>query len=237
MKYKCMAAILLFAFVQQAFADTLTLTKEEDKLSYAAGVDVGKTIKYQEIKLNEKAFIQGLRDAINGTDPQMTRQEIRDVLTRHRQTLVAKRAEAFKQKAVDNQKKSQAFLAQNKTRDGVVTLKNGLQYRIISEGNGPKPTLKDTVEVKYTGRLVNGTVFDSTERTGKAVTIRLTDVIPGWTQVLQLMREGSTWEVFIPAKLAYGERGVGGPIGPNQALIFNIQLIKVNAGAAGKRKS
>ena len=119
------------------------------------------------------------------------------------------------------------FLKENKSKPGVVSLPSGLQYKIVTAGTGVKPTKEDTVTVEYTGRLLNGDVFDSTEKAGKPVSFKLTQVIPGWTEALQLMPAGSTWEVYIPSKLAYGSRNVGGAIGPNETLIFNVHLIDV----------
>nr|MCH9715786.1 FKBP-type peptidyl-prolyl cis-trans isomerase [Gammaproteobacteria bacterium] len=131
--------------------------------------------------------------------------------------------------ADDNKAKGEAFLKENKTKKGVVSLASGLQYKILTPGTGAKPTKEDMVTVEYTGRLLNGEIFDSTEKTGKPATFKLTQVIPGWTEVLQLMPVGSTWEVYIPAKLAYGSRNVGNLIGPNETLIFSVHLMDVKA--------
>nr|8BK5_A Chain A, Peptidyl-prolyl cis-trans isomerase [Legionella pneumophila] len=130
-------------------------------------------------------------------------------------------------KADENKVKGEAFLTENKNKPGVVVLPSGLQYKVINSGNGVKPGKSDTVTVEYTGRLIDGTVFDSTEKTGKPATFQVSQVIPGWTEALQLMPAGSTWEIYVPSGLAYGPRSVGGPIGPNETLIFKIHLISV----------
>jgi FKBP-type peptidyl-prolyl cis-trans isomerase FklB len=141
--------------------------------------------------------------------------------------LIMKRTAEFNKKAEENKAKGEAFLTQNKAREGVVTLPSGLQYKVLEKGDGAKPTKDDTVTVDYTGQLVDGQVFDSTEKTGKPATFKVSQVIPGWTEALQLMPAGSTWELYIPASLAYGPRGVGGPIGPNETLIFKVHLLSV----------
>jgi FKBP-type peptidyl-prolyl cis-trans isomerase FklB len=157
----------------------------------------------------------------------LTEQQMKDVLNTFQKNLMAKRTAEFNKKADENKTKGETFLSENKAKPGVVTLTDGLQYKIITAGTGVKPTKDDTVTVEYTGRLINGEVFDSTEKTGKPATFKLSQVIPGWTEALQLMPSGSTWEVYVPSNLAYGQRSVGGPIGPNETLVFNIHLISV----------
>ena len=122
-------------------------------------------------------------------------------------------------------------MSENKNKPGVVALPSGLQYKVVETGHGAKPSKNDTVTVEYTGRLINGTVFDSTEKAGKPATFKVSQVIPGWTEALQLMPAGSTWEIYVPANLAYGPRSVGGPIGPNETLIFKVHLISVKKSA------
>jgi FKBP-type peptidyl-prolyl cis-trans isomerase FklB len=157
----------------------------------------------------------------------LTEQQMKDVLNKFQKDLMAKRTAEFNKKSEENKTKGDAFLIQNKAKSGVVTLADGLQYKIITTGKGAKPTKEDTVTVEYKGQLINGEVFDSTEKSGKPATFKLSQVIPGWTEALQLMTAGSTWEIYVPANLAYGSRSVGGPIGPNETLIFNIHLISV----------
>jgi FKBP-type peptidyl-prolyl cis-trans isomerase FklB len=157
----------------------------------------------------------------------LTEQQMKDVLNKFQKDLMAKRTADFNKKSEENKTKGEAFLAQNKAKPGVVTLPDGLQYKIITPGTGAKPTKEDTVTVEYKGQLIGGEVFDSTDKSGKPATFKLSQVIPGWTEALQLMPAGSTWEIYVPANLAYGSRSVGGPIGPNETLIFNIHLISV----------
>ena len=139
--------------------------------------------------------------------------------------------------AEKNKKTGAEFLEKNKKQQGVVVLPSGLQYKILTPGKGPHPSDKDRVKVEYTGKLLDGTVFDSTDKIGKPVEFSVMHVIPGWTEALKRMRPGATWEVFVPAKLAYGERGVGGPIGPNATLIFKIRLIAIVKPTAKNKKN
>jgi len=153
-------------------------------------------------------------------------------LTKFQKDVLAKRAEQVAKMSETNKAVGEKFLSENKSKAGVVTLPSGLQYKIIKNGSGQKPAAEDMVTVEYTGHLINGEVFDSTEKTGKPATFKLSQVIPGWTEALQLMPAGSTWEIYVPASLAYGERSVGGPIGPNETLIFNIHLVSVKKSDA-----
>ncbi|MCX7116792.1 MAG: FKBP-type peptidyl-prolyl cis-trans isomerase [Legionellales bacterium] len=209
-------------------ADATALTNDKDKLSYSIGSDLGKNFKRQGIEINPTVLAQGIQDASSGGKLLLTEQQMKDVLTKFQKDLMAKRTAEFNKKADENKVKGEAFLAQNKAKTGVVSLADGLQYKIIKPGTGDKPAKEDTVTVEYTGRLISGDVFDSTEKTGKPATFKLSQVIPGWTEALQLMPAGSTWEVYVPASLAYGSRSMGGPIGPNETLVFNIHLISVS---------
>lgn len=206
----------------------LSLTNNTDKLSYSIGVDLGKNFKKQDIPINPSAMAKGLEDGLNGTQSLLTEQQMKDVLTQFQKELMIKRNIDLTKQAAANKAKGVAFLSENKQKTGVVALGNGLQYKIIEKGTGAKPTKDDTVTVEYTGRLINGQIFDSTEKTGKPATFKVSQVIPGWTQILQLMPAGSIWEVYVPAELAYGTRSVGGVIGPNETLVFKIHLIAVN---------
>lgn len=209
-----------------------TLSSDKDKLSYTIGADIGTNFKAQGIQIDPQVFLSGLQDGLNGAKLQMTDKEMQDVLKRFQSEMMAKRMAEFKVMAAQNKKDGEAFLAANKSKPGVVTLADGLQYKVIKTGTGSKPTANDSVTVEYTGTLIDGKVFDSTEKAGKPVTFKVNQVIPGWTEALQLMNQGSEWEIYIPSSLAYGEKGVGGPIGPNQTLIFKIKLVSVNKAAA-----
>jgi FKBP-type peptidyl-prolyl cis-trans isomerase FklB len=229
MKMKLVAAAVLGLAVSATFAatDTPALTTDIDKLSYSIGTDLGKNIKRQGIEINPTIMAKGIQDGMNGGTLLLTEQQMKDVLGKFQKELMAKRAAQFDKKAEDNKMKGETFLSQNKAKPGIVALPSGLQYKIITAGTGAKPTKEDTVTVEYTGKLIGGEVFDSTEKTGKPATFKLSQVIPGWTEALQLMPSGSTWEIYVPASLAYGNRNVGGMIGPNETLIFNVHLLAV----------
>lgn len=209
-----------------------SLNTDMDKLSYSIGADLGKNFKKQGIDINPAAMAKGLQDGMAGSQLLLTEQQMKDVLNKFQKDLLAKRNADFTKKAEENKAKGETFLNQNKSKDGVVTLPSGLQYKVIQKGDGAKPTKDDVVTVEYTGTLIDGQVFDSTDKAGKPATFKVSQVIPGWTEALQLMPAGSTWEVFVPSDLAYGPRSVGGPIGPNETLIFKIHLISVKKAEA-----
>ncbi|KTD24365.1 macrophage infectivity potentiator (Mip) [Legionella lansingensis] len=215
-----------------AATSATSLNSDTDKLSYSIGADLGKNFKKQGIDINPSAMAKGLQDGMSGGQLLLTEQQMKEVLNKFQKDLMAKRNAEFTKKAEENKIKGEAFLTANKNKDGVISLPSGLQYKVLEKGNGAKPTKNDTVTVEYTGKLIDGQVFDSTERTGKPATFKVSQVIPGWTEALQLMPAGSTWEVYVPADLAYGPRSVGGPIGPNETLIFKIHLISVKKSEA-----
>lgn len=232
MKIRLVAAAVMSITMSATMAamDATALQTDADKVSYAIGVDLGKNFKKQNIEINPELLAQGFKDASG--KPLMADEQMKDVLMKFQKDLMAKRTAEFTKQSEANKAKGDAFLKDNKAKEGVVSLASGLQYKIIKEGTGTKPTKDDTVTVEYTGKLIDGQVFDSTEKTGKPATFKVSQVIPGWTEALQLMPAGSTWEVYVPADLAYGPRSVGGPIGPNETLIFNIHLVSVKKEAA-----
>lgn len=229
MKIKLVAAAVMgFAFSTAiSAADVPALNTDLDKLSYSVGIDLGKNLKKQGIDINPTVMAKGIEDGMSGGKMLMTEQQMKDTLTKFQKDLMAKHAAQFDKQASVNKATGEAFLSKNKTQAGVVTLPSGLQYKIITPGKGDKPAKESEVTVEYTGKLIDGTVFDSTDKTGKPATFKVSQVIPGWTEALQLMPAGSTWEIYVPANLAYGDRNVGGPIGPNETLIFNVKLISV----------
>jgi FKBP-type peptidyl-prolyl cis-trans isomerase FklB len=227
MKLTLVAAALSLAVSTAYAANTTALATDVDKLSYSIGTDLGKNFKRQGIEINPAMMAKGLQDGLSGGTLLLTEDQMKEVLNKFQRELMTKRTAEFSKKADENKAKGEDFLKDNKQKQGIVTLPSGLQYKIITEGKGEKPGKEDTVTVEYTGKLINGEVFDSSERTGKPATFKLSQVIPGWTEALQLMPVGSTWEVYVPANLAYGDKSVGGPIGPNETLIFNIHLISV----------
>ena len=205
----------------------LTLKDDKEKTSYALGMNIAHTIKAQPIDLDQNAFIQGVKDILAGNQTLLTEQEMAAVLAALQADMNARAAEKAKQVGEMNKSEGAAFLAANKTKEGVVTLPSGLQYKIITAGTGPKPTAADTVICNYRGTLISGKEFDSSYKRGQPATFPVGRVIKGWTEALQLMPVGSKWQLFIPGDLAYAERGAGADIGPNATLIFEVELISI----------
>lgn len=229
MNMKLVAASVMSLIMTAPFAqDVTSLQTETDKISYAIGADLGSTIRSKKIDINVPAMAQGITDAMRGDGKLLlTPDEMKETLQRFQKKMMAQATAQFETLAKDNLQKGQDFLKENKDKPGVVTTASGLQYKVITEGTGKKPKLNDTVTVEYTGTLRDGTVFDSTEKAGQPATFALDQVIPGWTEALQLMRAGSTYELYIPSNLAYGARTVGNVIGPNETLIFKVKLLSI----------
>ncbi len=205
----------------------LTLATQKDKVSYAIGMSIGQSMKKDALDIDPNILAQGLKDGIAGSKPLLSEEEAKTVLTEFR-TEMAKKTEAEAQRISETNKQAgQQFLAANKTKEGVVTLPSGLQYKVLKEGTGPKPAATDTVVCNYRGTLLNGTEFDSSFKRGEPASFPVDKVIKGWTEALQLMPVGSKWELFVPAELAYGERSPGGEIGPNSTLIFEVDLLSI----------
>ena len=221
------AVVTLFLLAGLAFAELRELKTDKDKLSYSMGVATGTQMKRQSIEVDANMFAQGLRDAVSGDKLQLTEQEIQEILMKLQQGMAAKQAETNKQLAEKNKKEGEAFLAANKKKEGVKTLPSGLQYKILAEGKGRSPKEADTVTTHYRGTLIDGIEFDSSIKRGQPAVFPVKNVIKGWTEALQLMKEGSKWQLFIPSDLAYGERGAGAQIGPNATLIFEVELLSI----------
>ncbi|MGB9123007.1 MAG: FKBP-type peptidyl-prolyl cis-trans isomerase [Candidatus Angelobacter sp.] len=204
------------------------LTTSKQKASYAIGMNWGTGLHRQAIDVDSAALIQGMKDALAGGKTLLTEDEARAALMQLQKEMQEKQQAKAAQEGEANKKEGDAFLAANKTKEGVVTLPSGLQYKILTPGTGPKPTATDSVVCNYKGTLINGTEFDSSYKRGEPATFPVTGVIKGWTEALQLMPVGSKWQLFIPPDLAYGPRGTpGGPIGPNATLIFEVELISI----------
>lgn len=217
-------------FAQNSFAadsQATKLTDKKDKISYSIGVDVGKSIHKQKIEINPESFLAGLKDGQADKLTLMTEEEIRQTLMALQTEMQEKQASIMKEQAAKNLAEGEKFLAENKKQKGVVTLPSGLQYRIIKEGKGTSPKATDTVTTHYRGKLINGTEFDSSYTRGEPAKFAVNGVIPGWVEALQLMKPGAKWELFVPAKLAYGQNGVGQLIGPNSTLLFEVELLNV----------
>ena len=201
---------------------------EKEKVSYGIGVAVERNFKRQGIEVDLDSVIKGMRDAASGDKLLMTEDDLNATLTAFRTEMAKKQEQATKKAAEVNKKAGEAFLAENKKKDGVLTLPSGLQYKILKAGEGRKPTMDDTVECQYRGALLDGTEFDSSYRMGKPLTFDVKGVIAGWREALQLMPVGSKWQLFVPPQLAYGERGTSG-IGPNATLIFEVELVSIQS--------
>ena len=199
-----------------------------DKLSYALGLGIGRQLSQMGAdSLNIDDFAQAIKDIIAGKQPQIADQEAQTIVTEFFQQQEAKQRAAVAEKYKENKEKGEAWLAEKAMEEGVVSLPSGLMYQVLNEGSGKKPTAEDTVECHYEGRLIDGTVFDSSYKRGESATFPLNGVIAGWTEGVQLMSEGAKYRFFIPYQLAYGERGAGAAIPPFAALVFDVELIKV----------
>jgi len=207
------------------------LKTRQQKFSYALGMNqgsgLGAMLKKQAVDVDPKLVIQGFKDGITGAKTQLTEQEAQGVLQEVGTEVRKAQQEKAQKVGETNKAEGAAFLAANKGKEGVVTLPSGLQYKILKEGTGPKPTAADSVVCNYKGTLINGTEFDSSYKRGQPATFPVGGVIKGWTEALQLMPVGSKWQLFIPSTLAYGERGAGADIGPDATLIFEVELLSI----------
>jgi FKBP-type peptidyl-prolyl cis-trans isomerase FklB len=205
-------------------------------MSYVVGYDLGSKIggdiKKQGLDFNIDAFVRGMKEAISGMKATLPDTEMTKAMMAFQQQMMEKQQAATKELADKKQKEGDAFLAANAKKDSVKVLASGLQYKILREGTGAMPTVKDTVTTHYRGSLIDGKVFDESYGRGEPISFPVTGVIKGWTEALQLMKVGSKWELYIPASLAYGDRGAGQMIGPNETLIFTIELLGVKPGPA-----
>ncbi len=213
----------------------LSLESTEQRLSYGIGYNLGQRMQSDGVPMDTDAFTAGFRDAVGGASPRMTQEEIAAEMQAYQQSMVEQQQAMQAEMATANAAAAEAYLAENATVEGVVVTESGLQYQVLEEGDGPKPGPDDTVEVHYRGTLVDGTEFDSSYSRGQTVSFGVGQVIPGWTEALQLMPVGSKWKLSIPPELGYGAGGAGQTIGPNSALIFEVELVSIpsQAEAAG----
>ncbi len=195
----------------------------KEKISYIIGRDMANNLAKQGISITVDPFIKGLKEVQEGTPSTLSQEEVQQAMMALQQEMAQKQNAA----GADNLKAGEAFLAENKTREGVTTLPSGLQYQVLDEGTGKTPSLKDSVTTHYHGTLLDGTVFDSSYERNEPATFPVSGVIAGWTEALQLMKEGAKWRLFVPSNLAYGAQGAGGAIGPNTTLVFDVELIAV----------
>ena len=208
-------------------ASAMTLTTPKDKVSYAIGLNMGRGMKKDAVEVEPSIVARGIKDGLAGGKTLLTEDEVKAALVALQGDVQKRQEESMAQLGEVNKKTGDAFLAQNKTKDGVVTLPDGLQYKILTQGTGPKPTAKDSVVCNYRGTLIDGKEFDSSYKRGQPATFPVGQVIPASTEALQLMPVGSKWQLFIPAELAYGTRSPSPDIGPNATLIFEVELISI----------
>lgn len=207
--------------------EKLVLKDRKEKISYIIGMEIGGNFKKQSIDIDPDILARGIKDGLSGAKPPLSEQEAREVMTAFEKEMRSRQEAARKAAGEKNKKEGEAFLAENKNKEGVKTLPSGLQYKVIKAGTGKKPSATDTVTAHYRGTLIDGTEFDSSYKRGKPVSFPVNGVIPGWSEALQLMEEGAKWQLFIPSNLAYAERGAGRVIGPHATLIFEVELISI----------
>ncbi len=215
------ATLVVFNTTAHAAADSLS--SPQQRLGYAIGMRIGKNIQKDGLEIDADALAQAIKDVMAGKPPQMSEEKRKAVFEQLNQQRMEKR----NQKAQTRLEKGRENLAGNKKAEGIVELPSGVQYQVLKAGDGAQPTAENKVVAHYTGTLIDGTVFDSSVQRGEPATFSVGGVIKGWQEVLQLMKTGAKWQVFIPSELAYGQRGTGGDIGPNETLIFEIELLEV----------
>ena len=220
-------------------AAAVPLKTRKEKFSYALGMNIGtgysQGLKKQSVEVDWNLLAQGVKDAAAGSKTRLTQEEAQAVLNEVQTEIKKQQQEKTQQAAAANKTEGEAFLAANKSKDGVVTLPSGLQYKILTAGTGPKPSASDSVKCNYRGTLINGTEFDSSYKRGQPATFAVGQVIKAWTEALQLMPMGSKWQLFVPSSLAYGERGAGAEIGPNATLIFEVELLSIEEKAKDEK--
>ncbi len=207
----------------RVLAEDASLSTDKQKFSYGIGLQIGQSLSQQPFEVDHDALILAIKDALAGKESRVSLKELQRVMAAEEKKLNEKQTAA----ADDNLKIGKAFLEDNKKKNGIKTTASGLQYRVIKEGSGESPTLDDTVTVNYRGTLLDGTEFDSSYKRGQPATFPLKGVIKGWQEALPMMKKGAKWEIFVPSELAYGPRGAGGSIGPNETLIFEIELLDI----------
>ena len=220
--------IVVFSFGLCTAGEAPEIRDESDRISYSIGHQIGGDFRRQGVELRSDLVVKGIRDALKGEKPLMTPEEMNKILVELKRKVTAAQQEERKMAAEKNRAEGEAFLAENAKKKGVVTLPSGLQYKVLKEGDGASPNGTDNVTVHYRGTLIDGTEFDSSHKRNQPATFRVNGVIRGWTEALQMMKPGAKWLLFIPAKLAYGERGAGSSIPPGSTLIFEVELVAVN---------
>jgi FKBP-type peptidyl-prolyl cis-trans isomerase FklB len=227
-RYLTLLLGLLLLTLPAAPGETPVFKTSKEKFSYALGMEIGSGFRKQALDLDPETLSKGIADAFSGAKTLLTEDEMRDVLKSAQKEFQEKQAALRAEKARADQKEGEAFLAANKSKEGVVTLPDGLQYKILKAGTGKKPDADDTVTCNYRGTFIDGTEFDSSAKHNGSATFTMKGVIKGWAEALQLMPVGSTWRLYVPPHLAYGEHGAGNVIPPNSTLIFDIELLSIS---------
>ena len=228
MKYLLVVLLAVGLFAcQSSTQNKAQLKSSKDSISYSIGINIGNNLKSQMVDVDPNIVAQGIKDILDSNKTLITAEQAQEIIMAFQKQLMAKHEETVKGQADKNKKEGEAFLAENKKKDGVVSLPNGMQYKVITMGTGKKPKATDTVTVNYRGTLIDGKEFDSSYKHGEPATFPLTQVIKGWTDGLQLMPVGSKFQFFIPSELAWGERGTGQLIQPNAIVIFEVELLSI----------
>ncbi len=207
--------------------DKKELKSQREKISYSFGMNVANSLRSWEVELDYEVFLQAVKDVMGNKTTLMNDQEARQVMNAYRTEQTAKQQAKRKEQGEKNKAEGEKFLAENKTKPGVITLPSGLQYKVLTEGNGPIPKTNDTVNVNYRGTLIDGTEFDSSFKRNQPASFNVGFVIKGWTEALSMMKTGSKWQLFVPSSLAYGDQGSGKLIGPGSTLIFETELLSI----------
>lgn len=208
-------------------AEESPLKDKKEKVSYAIGVDIGRTLKSQGIEVDAAILGGAIADALADAKLKLTDEQMKATMMEFQKEMKGKAAAAAKEEGEKNAKAGAEYLANKEKEEGVKKTESGLLYKVVTQGKGEKPTKSDTVEVNYRGSLIDGTEFDSSYKRGNPASFPVGQVIPGWSEALQLMPVGSKWQLFIPSDLAYGKAGAGGTIGPNQTLVFDVELLEI----------
>jgi len=219
-------ALAILFMLTSGLAMAQDVTSEKGKLSYSVGWDIGTDIKRRSTEFDVESLIAAIRDIVAENEPRVRPEEMRTLLTVLQEKVRAEQIEQFRKLSVDNQARSEEFLQANKSKTGIVVLPSGVQYRIIEEGDGPRPGLDSKVSVHYRGSKLDGREFDSSFARGTPEEFTVNAVLKGWQEVLPLMKQGSTWQIFVPPELAFGARG-NPPVGPNEALMFDLKLVEI----------
>jgi len=229
----CVVCLTLLAAPALSGEKKIELKTPKEKLSYSIGFDIGTSIKRNGVDVDVNIVTKAIKDVLSGEKTLMTEQETRESITAFQKEMAAKQQERLKELGEKNKREGAAFLAENKKKEGVITLPSGLQYVVLAEGKGKQPTATDTVTVQYRGTLIDGTEFDSSYKRGQPATFALNQVIKGWTEGVQLLKEGGKIRLTVPSELAYGERGAGAQIGPNTVLNFEVELLSIGDKGQG----